>query len=146
MTTTIATATEILSQVRPSSAAAYRQAAERHWARRGLRPQPQADPLRVHINCGRWVTPCPCGGGIAATPGWAYAACFDCGRWWAEVVFPPPALLAALDAVLRLRPAGRSTDPLRWYSWVPGESVEALEAQNMSHGWPLPALPITGEV
>lgn len=137
--TRIETATDVLERFRPATEAAYRAVAKTRWHKHGIRPQPQVEPLAVHINCGRWVTPCACGDSIAATPGWAFAACLACGRCWDAVVFPPADALAAFDAVLSLRPAGlRSGMPLRYYSWTPGQTVADLERENARQGWPLP--------
>lgn len=124
----IETAVEIL---RVRTPAQYAAAARLHWAKTRVTEQPQADPLLAHINTGRWVTPCDCGSGVALHPDWQYAACFGCGRTWTSVLFPAPADLAAIDAVLAARPVRRTGAVKRpFYSWVPSDTIEKLAVEN----------------
>jgi hypothetical protein len=128
---------------RVTTAEAYRALVLKMLASRGISEKAQSQPLAAHINCGRWVTPCECGGGIWSQPGWAFAACVDCGRSWESVLFPSHDDLVAFDAVLSLRPStgvGR-----RWYSWIPGQTVEDIERENLRHGWALPPTPVRVE-
>jgi hypothetical protein len=88
-------------------------------------------PLVAHINCARWVTPCPCGSAVPLHPAWQWAGCGDCGLTWTAVTFPDPETLEQIDAVLAEREArpGHVT-PYRFYSWTPGETVDDLRTQN----------------
>jgi hypothetical protein len=99
---------------------------------------PQPDELPANIDTGgRWIGFCPCGSAAALHPDWQYAACLSCGREWTVVIFPTAEELAAYDAVLSLRPADPG-DPLRWYAWHYGQTVDDLIYENARFGWPLP--------
>lgn len=128
--TRIETAVEILT-LRPPTLVAYQTKFRNRLLAMGVREQPQADPLRVHINAGRWATPCVCGSSVASHPEWQWSGCLLCGRSWSTVVFPSAEDLAAIDAVLSKRPARRGHQiPYRFYSWQPGETIEDLLRQN----------------
>ena len=99
-----------------------------------LKEQPQTEPLQAVINHGRWVSSCVCGGGIALHPDWSWAACFDCGRSWSNIVFPEPDVLLSIETVLRLRPQENQ------WSWNPPESVKDLVAENVRLGHPIPGV------
>lgn len=89
-------------------------------------------PLVARINCARWIGLCPCGAAVALHPDWPWAGCRGCGRIWTSIVFPDPAFLAQIDAVLAQRPARPdNVTPYRFYSWEPGETIEDLEIENL---------------
>lgn len=127
--TPIETAADILSV---PTREAYERKFRRHLSRSRKAERPQQATLAAHINTGRWVTPCVCGGGIALHPEWAFAACFDCGRSWTALVFPDAATLRMVDTVLaeRFSRPGHAI-PLPFYSWEPGETERDLRKQNI---------------
>jgi hypothetical protein len=99
---------------------------------------PQSDPLNASIDTGgRWIGFCPCGSAAALHPEWQYAACLSCGREWTVINFPTAEEFASYDAVLSLRPSDPG-DPLRWYAWHYGQTVDDLIYENARYGWPLP--------
>lgn len=128
--TRIETAVEILT-LRPPTLAAYQAKFRARLLAMSVSEQPQAGPLHVHINAGRWATPCVCGASVASHPDWPWTGCLLCGRSWTALVFPSAEELAAIDAVLSKRPARPGHQiPYRFYSWTPGETVADLERQN----------------
>lgn len=81
------------------------------------------------VNTSRWVAMCPrCNGGIAAWPEHDDGCCLDCGAIVALVYPDDP---TAGERVLSER-------PFQFRNWLPGETVDALVAENVTHGWPLP--------
>ena len=82
--------------------------------------------LEPYVNVGRWVADCPCGAGVALTPGDGRAWCFQCGAVFSAVAWPKNA--ATIDRLLSARPVERNRN------WRASETVEDLRAQNAEHG------------
>jgi hypothetical protein len=122
--------------------AAYRKFHAERLERLGITPAMQTEPLAAGLDSGAWLAWCECGAGVGIDPRWAFAGC-SCGRTWEAIAWPAPALLAAIDAVLRLRPPGRIRGHARrFYSWRPTETVAELVDENRRRGWPMPEEPV----
>jgi hypothetical protein len=135
------TATDILDSFKPQSPEHYRRGFLEHLKRNGRKEKPQTTTLKAGIDHGRWVTKCPCGGAIALHPQWQFAACLTCGRSWTSIEFPPPELLAKIEAIVTLRARGVSAphqSPKRFWTWSPEETLEDLRRKNRRHGWEVP--------
>ena len=133
------TATEIFDSFKPETVEDYRKNFRLHMLRTNRIEQPQGQPLKAGIDCGRWVVNCVCGGGIAIHPSWQFAACFTCGRSWSSIIFPSEEFLAQLEPILKARAAGAiRRDPRRFGSWWPEETLEDLRRENIRHGWSVP--------
>lgn len=107
-----------------------------------------ARPLAARVNWGIWIASCDCGalsskvpapGGVVFFdgPGAALVWCVRCrngstGRGWRPVAGPPPAVRAAIEAVLVLRPNVEDRN------WDPSETIADLVAQNVERGDPVP--------
>lgn len=92
--------------------------------------------IMAEVNHGRWVARCPfCPSAQVATPTdprFLCAGSDGCANArvrgaFVRVVFPAPAMLAAIEAVLDVRPAEAR-------NWTPGESVDGLKKENVAHG------------
>ncbi len=79
----------------------------------------------ARIEHGRWLADCPCGAGLAVHPEWSEAGCLECGRWGGVAV---PTRWREIETVLVERPA------LKNRGWIPGETVEDLDAENVARG------------
>lgn len=137
------TATEILDGVRPpkpKTVGEYRQAFLHHMEQTGRTEQPQTEPLKAGIDCGRWVVNCDCGGAIALHPDWQFAACFTCGQSWTTIEFPTPAFMKELTKILEQRPPNplRRNDRKWLWSWWPSETLDDLRKENRDHNWQPP--------
>ena len=88
------------------------------------------DAIEVVVNHSRWIVQCPiCNSAQVAARDDHRFFCIECengGRGWVTVIWPEDA--DAIEEVLMLRP-DRNTR-----SWVPGETVEDLLAENDAHG------------
>ena len=77
----------------------------------------------AYINHGRWVVDCECHGAGLTSRAFNCSCCFDCGRVYLSITFPPDAeqivacLLKRRDAVTR--------------NWNLGETLEQLEQENI---------------
>lgn len=128
----------MFAERRLTTEAEYRRFHFERLAKTKVAPLEQTTPLAAGLDCGVWLAWCPCGAGVGVDPRWAFAGC-SCGRTWEAITWPSPALLAQLDAVLSLRPAGSiRRDPRRFYSWHPTQTVDDLVAENVRRGWPVP--------
>ena len=86
------------------------------------------------VNHGRWLVECPSGDGCAmvVSPSQPYFMCVVCGneanggRWY-NVQFPGAPEKRAIEGALLKR-------PIRNRNWEPGETAQALEAENIEHG------------
>lgn len=96
-------------------------------------PSPAA--LSAWINHGRWVATCLCGAGLALHPEWSWAGCLDCGATYAHIEFPDRATQAAILTALGLRPNGPPGRRQMHRSWLPGETLEALDRESLMRGW-----------
>lgn len=88
------------------------------------------ESVTPYVSDGRWVADCPaCNGGIATLPGYAEAACFDCGRVH-NVVWPTDDVLSAATAALIERPVANR-------HWRPqdGETAQDLRLENIQYGY-----------
>ncbi len=86
-----------------------------------------ADGVYVgRVEHGRWIADCPCGAGVATHPEWTHAGCLECGRWWPRTV---PVRWREIEEVLIVRTRAVNRN---WRT----ESVEQLEAENVSRGLP----------
>lgn len=107
-------------------------------ATRGARFVVHADesPLVARVDSNSWLSDCPsCNAGIAIEPEWGVACCFSCGAVYRNLVVPTPDDRAAIEEVLLARPFA----PIR--TWLPTESVEDLQAQNLARGLPVTNAP-----
>ena len=77
----------------------------------------------TYYNWGRWVVDCPCGSALAVSES-GVEVCREC-RTLLTVVIPDYA--ADIERVCAYR------EP-RYRNWLPGETVETLEAENVAHG------------
>jgi hypothetical protein len=96
-----------------------------------------APPVLARINHNLWIADCECAGAEAVDPGQPEQGffCFSCyniihGGLPRRVVYPKDAVRAKLEQRLLLRP-----DVLT-RNWVPTETVEDLERENVAHGLP----------
>lgn len=94
-----------------------------------------AAALPARINSGRWIVDCPdCGGAefvFLDEPLMFCMNCFNAGAaagQWRSVQLPAPTLRDSVEAALVVRPRPDSRN------WEPGESVEALQEENIQHG------------
>lgn len=78
------------------------------------------------INGGKWVVLCDCGDAPMASPAWDIARCFNCGAIYRSLAWP--AEREAIEAALLDRPQAITR------SWLAGESLADLQAQNVEHG------------
>lgn len=97
--------------------------------------------VRAYANHGRWVWDCPCGCAqvcSAVDPRAFCVGCFNGGDGWWPVVWP-----ARVDDIAEL--LGRRPDE-EARNWKPGETLEQLQAENLSLGVDpdLPGLPWPG--
>ena len=90
-------------------------------------------PALARVVHGRWVADCPqdgCMGAMDVTPGEPALCsyCFNCGIdfRWRRVIFPED--IEGIEAALRVRLLPETAN------WVPGETVDALIAENIAHG------------
>jgi hypothetical protein len=92
--------------------------------------------IEAEVNHGRWVARCPfCPSAQVVTPAdprFLCAGADGCANAPAEgafvrVVFPAPAELAAIEALLAVRPAEAR-------NWTRAESVDDLKKENKAHG------------
>lgn len=100
--------------------------------------QPTGDPVVAEIVAGRWVVRCPdCEGGQETAclhdPIFYCLACFNLSNMGRvrEVIFPAPADRDAIEVVLMAR------EDTATRSWLIGETLEGLQAENIEHGEPL---------
>lgn len=96
---------------------------EQGLARRGVEQAASSTPLFAYVNHGRWVANCSCGGAELVAEG-KRMVCGSCGLN-SPVTFPPN--VGAIESVLHAR-KGTAVK-----NWTPGETVEMLEAENMSN-------------
>lgn len=78
------------------------------------------------IVCGKWVVLCACGDAPIASPAWDEARCLQCGAIYHGLSWPSER--AEIEAALVARPRAL----LR--TWVPGETLADILAQNAEHG------------
>ena len=96
-----------------------------------LTPLPQYE---ARVNWGRWIIDCPhCGSALDVTPSDTTAICVDCSTEWFEVVFPSAQQKQAIERALLKRPGNRAK-VFKNSNWVPGETVDKLEAENKEQG------------
>jgi hypothetical protein len=82
----------------------------------------------LEVNSGRWLARCPvCSNGILADPDWEEAVCFECGNDYV-ITAPPPQDVNEIERLLLKRPK------VGTQNWIPGETLEELEADNRNHG------------
>jgi len=86
--------------------------------------------VQAYVGAGAWRVRCTCGEAPPADPDWRLACCSGCGAIYEGVHFPPADTLAAIEAVLVLRPNQATRN------WRPGETLEDLRAENLAHGDP----------
>jgi PKD repeat protein len=83
--------------------------------------------LAAYANNGRWVGECiTCDAGVAASPDFTGAFCFECLTSYATVVFPTDR--TDIEDALVVRPSGDR-------NWDVGQSVGTLMSDNQTHGW-----------
>ena len=91
----------------------------------------------AYINHGRWVAECPdCAGAQIVSEKERRFWCVSCGNAainfaWRHVRLPRDR--EGIEAVLVVRPAARS-DKAVTRNWTPGETIEDLEQENVTHG------------
>lgn len=96
---------------------------------------PTAPPALAYVNHGRWVADCPsegCAGATSIMPGAGFL-CAEClnaevGHRYRPVAWP--AERAAVEDALCCRRLPQTAN------WRPGETVRALEDENVRHGLP----------
>ena len=88
-------------------------------------PWPEAPGAEPFVVDGKWIVVCACGDAPMASPEWDEARCFGCGAIYRGLVWPADRL--EIESMLLRRPAAVRT-------WLPGETVDDLREQNLSHG------------
>ena len=83
------------------------------------------DRVEAYVSHDRWVADCPgCNGGIACWDQNPRGCCLGCGRVY-TVVFPKEKRL--IEQALAVRPKTQNR------SWLLGETVDQLTAENVQH-------------
>jgi hypothetical protein len=96
-------------------------------------------PVLAYVNHGRWVADCVdplCGGALCVDREYPYYLCVTCGNArqdgaWLRVTFPEDA--DAIEALLLRRPARDGWEATN-RNWLPGTTLEELEAENTANG------------
>lgn len=89
--------------------------------------------IRAYVNHGRWLAECPsagCGGAVITDSSDPLFLCYQCGRGWYNVIFPPQK--TTIEALLLVRPRIGNHPSTR--NWIPGETVADLVRQNQERG------------
>ena len=108
----------------------------------GLRPPAQngvtaGDDVRAYVNSGRWIAECPdCHSAQVISDKTRDFWCLHCGNasidfMWRHVRMPRDR--KPIEDTLIRRPAARSDRALT-RNWLTDETVEDLEAENVTHG------------
>jgi hypothetical protein len=85
----------------------------------------------AEANWGRWLARCPrplCTNALALDPGQNLFVCTGLGGCGIDAPVIWPADPQAIEAILEMRPVGRTRN------WLPGETLEDLLAENAAHG------------
>lgn len=84
----------------------------------------------VYVDGWKWCIVCGDGVHCGNRPAyaWGIAGCFDCGAYYEDLVLPADA--DEIERILAFRPK------LAQRSWYPGETLDALRAENASIGVP----------
>lgn len=95
--------------------------------------EPVDAPVSAHVNRGRWIAECECGGAEVVDPVtrlFMCASCFNAPHEyrWRLVELPDPVTTQVIEAALVMRPE------LRTRNWRSEESVANLIAENVEHG------------
>jgi hypothetical protein len=110
----------------------FRLAAEERGFRMAEGP-PTGPALDAVINHGRWLVHCPdaeCRGAELVDPDDPFFFCLSCGnaaRGGTTIVVIFPTSRLKIEAALNVR-------RIEHQNWLPGETVDALEAENREHG------------
>jgi hypothetical protein len=97
-------------------------------ARRGDGVSERPERPSAEVNSSRWIVRCPrCGNAMPCDPDWEMTGCLECGALYRPTL-PAREMVSVIEAVLALRPSHANRH------WVPGESVEALLADNEAYG------------
>ena len=100
-------------------------------------PKPEAQPSPAEINHSRWVFRCAgCNSSTYLFSRVPAAFCLGCGRQY-RINWPSQADQQAGEAILLLR---NFADMRNWQPAT--ETVDALRAQNVAHGDPVPIVPV----
>ncbi len=99
--------------------------------------------VNAHVNHGRWIVDCPlecegqpCIGAECVTEDDKVFFCLSCGNKeiggdFIKVKFPPPGQRKKFEQSLALRPEA-------FRNWLPGETPEKIEKENLEQGLPIP--------
>jgi hypothetical protein len=115
----------------------YRRLISETYGRGGWGPLPPdiqiIGTINASINHGRWIAECPiagCGAAYIADSTDPLFICYQCGRGWYTVIFPPQK--TAIEQLLLRRPRVGNHPSSR--NWIPGETVAMLAAENARRG------------
>lgn len=100
---------------------------------------PATHEARARVNWSRWIVDCPtpyCRGAMGVLPGDDMVWCSDCGCMTTSIVWPADP--EGIELILSMRPDWTTRN------WEPGESLEDLLVENITHGHDVPGLDLEG--
>ena len=105
----------------------------RHAIERAFSGKVKGTPVQALVVHNRWIANCECMGAEAVDPDQPVFYCFSCFNQ-ANKGYPRPvsfpAEIADIEEILTQR-----VDPFT-KNWIPSETLNDLEAQNVAHGFP----------
>lgn len=115
----------------------YRRLLAEAYGQQGWGPLPPDSQIigtvNAYVNHGRWIAECPvssCGGAVIADPVDLLFICYQCGKGWYNVIFPP--FKTGIERLLLLRPRVGNHPKTR--NWLPTQTLADLIRENQEEG------------